>query len=158
MFWIVDQLPDLQRAVLHGVGEPMLVKNLPDGALAEGAQRLRVVQHQRHGPDRERGRAMIDAGLDELRVSLDAARCDLFPHDSWQELLQPHRDQRAQFSRASRTRRPRPAAGVRLADGAKETLGELAAFVQVAADIGVKEVYLQRLVFFADNAIGLASA
>src|SRR5262245_7362150 len=26
---IVDQIPDLQRAVLHGVGEPMLVKNLP---------------------------------------------------------------------------------------------------------------------------------
>ena len=24
---IVDQIPDLQRAVLHGVGEPMLVKN-----------------------------------------------------------------------------------------------------------------------------------
>jgi MoaA/NifB/PqqE/SkfB family radical SAM enzyme len=26
---IVDQIPDLQRAVLHGVGEPMLVRNLP---------------------------------------------------------------------------------------------------------------------------------
>ena len=26
---IVDQIPDLQRAVLHGVGEPMLVKHLP---------------------------------------------------------------------------------------------------------------------------------
>ena len=26
---IVDQIPHLERAVLHGVGEPMLVKNLP---------------------------------------------------------------------------------------------------------------------------------
>src|SRR5579875_3710664 len=26
---IVDQIPNLNRAVLHGVGEPMLVKNLP---------------------------------------------------------------------------------------------------------------------------------
>jgi MoaA/NifB/PqqE/SkfB family radical SAM enzyme len=26
---IVDQLPNIERAVLHGVGEPMLVKNLP---------------------------------------------------------------------------------------------------------------------------------
>jgi MoaA/NifB/PqqE/SkfB family radical SAM enzyme len=26
---IVDQVPDLARAVLHGVGEPMLVANLP---------------------------------------------------------------------------------------------------------------------------------
>jgi MoaA/NifB/PqqE/SkfB family radical SAM enzyme len=26
---IVDQFPNIERAVLHGVGEPMLVKNLP---------------------------------------------------------------------------------------------------------------------------------
>ena len=26
---IVDQLPSIERAVLHGVGEPMMVKNLP---------------------------------------------------------------------------------------------------------------------------------
>src|SRR5262245_10741307 len=26
---IVDQIPNLQRAVLHGVGEPMLVRDLP---------------------------------------------------------------------------------------------------------------------------------
>src|ERR1700694_4605976 len=26
---IVDQIPNLSRAVLHGVGEPMLVKDLP---------------------------------------------------------------------------------------------------------------------------------
>src|SRR5262249_23288858 len=38
----------------------------------------------------------------------------------------------------------------------KETIAELLEFVQVAADIGVKEVYLQRLVFFEHDAIGLA--
>ena len=32
--------------------------------------------------------------------------------------------------------------------GLKETIDELPAFVRIAADIGVKEVYLQRLVFF----------
>ncbi|MFZ0127752.1 MAG: radical SAM protein, partial [Xanthobacteraceae bacterium] len=26
---IVDQVPEIERAVLHGVGEPMLVRNLP---------------------------------------------------------------------------------------------------------------------------------
>ncbi len=40
--------------------------------------------------------------------------------------------------------------------GLKETLPELPAFVRVAAEIGVKEVYLQRLVFFEEGAIGLA--
>jgi radical SAM protein with 4Fe4S-binding SPASM domain len=40
--------------------------------------------------------------------------------------------------------------------GLKETLPELPAFVRVAAEIGVKEVYLQRLVFFEEGAIGKA--
>ncbi len=40
--------------------------------------------------------------------------------------------------------------------GLKETLAELPDFVRVAAEIGVKEVYLQRLVFFEENSIGLA--
>ena len=48
---IVDQAPDLARAVLHGVGEPMLVANLPaDGQISEGPRRLRPVQHQWNGP------------------------------------------------------------------------------------------------------------
>ena len=40
--------------------------------------------------------------------------------------------------------------------GLKETIAELPAFVKVAAETGVKEVYLQRLVYFEDDAIGLA--
>ena len=37
-----------------------------------------------------------------------------------------------------------------------ETIEELPDFVRVAAETGVKEVYLQRLVFFNENAIGKA--
>src|SRR5207248_9625087 len=40
--------------------------------------------------------------------------------------------------------------------GLKETIVELPAFVKIAAEIGVKEVYLQRLVFFEHEAVGLA--
>src|SRR6202041_3873755 len=40
--------------------------------------------------------------------------------------------------------------------GLKETIAELPAFVKVAAEIGVKEVYLQRLVFFEEGAVGHA--
>jgi radical SAM protein with 4Fe4S-binding SPASM domain len=38
----------------------------------------------------------------------------------------------------------------------RETVEQLSDFVRVAAETGVKEVYLQRLVFFAENAIGKA--
>jgi MoaA/NifB/PqqE/SkfB family radical SAM enzyme len=40
--------------------------------------------------------------------------------------------------------------------GLRETIEELPDFVSVAAETGVKEVHLQRLVFFTDNAIGKA--
>ena len=40
--------------------------------------------------------------------------------------------------------------------GLRETIEELPDFVRVAAETGVKEVHLQRLVFFNDNAIGMA--
>jgi MoaA/NifB/PqqE/SkfB family radical SAM enzyme len=40
--------------------------------------------------------------------------------------------------------------------GLRETIEELPEFVKVAAEIGVKEVYLQRLVFFEENAVGHA--
>ena len=71
---IVDQIPDLKRAVMHGVGEPMLVKDL-----ARMVRYLKdrgvYVLFNTNGTvlNDTNGRAMIDAGLDELRVSLDAA-------------------------------------------------------------------------------------
>ena len=40
--------------------------------------------------------------------------------------------------------------------GLRETVEQLPDFVRVAAEAGVTEVYLQRLVFFAENAIGMA--
>ena len=71
---IVDQVPNIARAVLHGVGEPMLVKNLPK-MVRYLKDRGTYVLFNTNGTvlnDRN-GRALIDAGLDELRVSLDAS-------------------------------------------------------------------------------------
>ena len=42
--------------------------------------------------------------------------------------------------------------------GLRETLDQLDAFVRVADSVGVREVYLQRLVFFTDNSNGMARA
>src|SRR3974390_220151 len=71
---IVDQIPDLARAVLHGVGEPMLVKNLP-AMVKYLKDRGTYVLFNTNGTvlTEKHGRALIAAGLDELRVSLDAA-------------------------------------------------------------------------------------
>src|SRR5262249_60370435 len=70
---IIDQLPDLARAVLHGVGEPMLVTNLPE-MVRYLKDRGGYVLFNTNGTilNERNGRALITAELDELRVSLDA--------------------------------------------------------------------------------------
>jgi MoaA/NifB/PqqE/SkfB family radical SAM enzyme len=154
---IVDQLPDLERAVLHGVGEPMLVKNLPEMVSYLKDHGVFVLFNTNGTVLNERnGRALMTAGLDELRVSLDAANAKSYRairgKDCFGRILKNVRAFRNLQEREGKDR-PRVSAWL---TGLKETIAELPAFVKVAAEIGVKEVYLQRLVFFEDDAIGHA--
>ena len=57
---IVDQVPGLGRAVLHGVGEPMLVANLPKKAL-RGVDSHGMVLFATGGP---RGLTVVEVGED----------------------------------------------------------------------------------------------
>jgi MoaA/NifB/PqqE/SkfB family radical SAM enzyme len=154
---IVDQVPEIERAVLHGVGEPMLVKNLPK-MVRYLKDRGTYVLFNTNGTllNDKNGRALIAAGLDELRVSLDAANAKSYKairgKDFFNRILRNVRAFRALQEREG-AERPRVSAWL---TGLKETLPELPAFVKVAAEIGVREVYLQRLVFFEDDSIGHA--
>ncbi len=154
---IVDQVPNIARAVLHGVGEPMLVKNLPK-MVRYLKDRGTYVLFNTNGTvlNEKNGRALIAAGLDELRVSLDASNAKSYRavrgKDYFNRILRNVRAFRELQEREGADR-PRVSAWL---TGLKETIAELPAFVKVAADIGVKEVYLQRLVFFENDAIGLA--
>ena len=154
---IVDQAPDLVRAVLHGVGEPMLVRNLPYMVRYLKNRGVYVLFNTNGTVLNERnGRALIEAGLDELRVSLDAANAATFKEirgrNYFDRILRNVRAFRALQEKEGHDK-PRVSAWL---TGLKETVRELPAFVRVAAEIGVKEVYLQRLVFFDEAAIGLA--
>ena len=97
------------------------------------------------------GRALIKAGLDELRVSLDAANAESYiavrGKDYFARILKNVRAFR-ELQERDGIDRPRVSAWL---TGLKETIVELPAFVKVAAEIGVKEVYLQRLVFFESS-------
>src|SRR5260370_5210824 len=154
---IVDQVPNIERAVLHGVGEPMLVKNLPK-MVRYLKDRGAYVLFNTNGTvlNEKNGRALIEAGLDELRVSLDAASAKSYRairgKDYFGRIL---RNVRAFRNLQEREGSDRPRVSAWLT-GLKDTILELPAFVQVAAEIGVREVYLQRLVFFENDSIGLA--
>jgi MoaA/NifB/PqqE/SkfB family radical SAM enzyme len=154
---IVDQVPDVSRAVMHGVGEPMLVKNLPK-MVRYLKDRGVYVLFNTNGTvlSEKNGRALIDAGLDELRVSLDAANAKSYlkvrGKDYFHRILRNVKAFRALQEREGRDK-PRVSAWL---TGLKETIEELPEFVRIAGEIGVREVYLQRLVFFDHDTVGLA--
>ena len=154
---IVDQMTDLARAVLHGVGEPMLVKELPR-MVRYLKDRGTYVLFNTNGTvlNEKNGRALIDAELDELRVSFDAANAETYRairgKNYFNRILKNVRAFRELQEREGKLK-PRVSAWL---TGMRETIEQLPDFVRVAADTGVKEVYLQRLVFFEENAIGKA--
>lgn len=154
---IVDQIPHLARAVLHGVGEPMLVKNLPR-MVRYLKDRGTYVLFNTNGTvlnDRN-GRALIAAGLDELRVSFDAATAETYKairgKNFFNRILKNVRAFRDLQEREGQER-PRVSAWL---TGLRQTVEELPDFVRLAAATGIKEVHLQRLVFFNDGAVGMA--
>jgi MoaA/NifB/PqqE/SkfB family radical SAM enzyme len=154
---IVDQIPRLARAVLHGVGEPMLVKNLPR-MVRHLKDRGTYVLFNTNGTvlNDKNGRALIAAGLDELRVSFDAANAETYKairgKNFFNRILKNVRAFRELQEREGHDK-PRVSAWL---TGLRETVEELPDFVRLAAETGIKEVHLQRLVFFNDDAIGMA--
>jgi len=153
---IVDQVPGVGRVVLHGVGEPMLVKHLPDmirHLKARGTHVLFNTNGTLLAPKKHR--EIIDTGLDELRVSLDAAEAATFlkvrGKDMFDRIV---RNVSAFTNLQAATGATKPVVSLWLT-GLKETVDQLPEFVRLAARIGVKEVHLQRLVF-DDAGFGMA--
>jgi MoaA/NifB/PqqE/SkfB family radical SAM enzyme len=154
---IVDQFASVKRVVLHGVGEPMLVKDLPERI--EYLKRRNIyVLFNTNGTllNAANGERLLGTGLDELRVSLDAADSSVFKivrgRDMFDRIVR-NVTQFRQRQRELRAETPRISLWL---TGLRETIGQLEAFVRLAHRMDVAEVYLQRLVFFAENPIGLA--
>jgi MoaA/NifB/PqqE/SkfB family radical SAM enzyme len=149
---IVDQYPNISRVVLHGIGEPMMVKDLPR-MVRYLKDRGTYVLFNTNGTllRPKKGRDLIDAGLDELRISLDAAEAKAFAlvrgRDWFDRIVRNVREfVELKAARAA----PNPRLSLWLT-GLRETLAQLPDFIELAADIGVPEVHLQRLVHFPEG-------
>jgi MoaA/NifB/PqqE/SkfB family radical SAM enzyme len=71
---VVDGLPELERLTLQGLGEPLLAPDLPRMVAYATARGARVgFNTNAMLLDRARSRALVEAGLDWLHVSLDGA-------------------------------------------------------------------------------------
>jgi MoaA/NifB/PqqE/SkfB family radical SAM enzyme len=149
---IVDQLPRIARVVLHGVGEPMMVRGLPR-MIRYLKDRGSYVLFNTNGTllSERNGRELIASGLDELRVSLDAAEPQAFQRVRGRALFgRIVRNVRAFRALQRALAVERPVVSLWLT-GLKETIGQLDDFIRLAHDIDVREVYLQRLVYFPDG-------
>jgi len=149
---IVDQFPRIARVVLHGVGEPMMVRALPR-MIRYLKDRGTYVLFNTNGTllTRRKGEELIDSGLDELRVSIDAAEPEAFAlvrgRDMFARIVRNIRGFRA-MQRQLAAESPRVSLWL---TGLKETVEQLGDFVRLAHDIDVREVYLQRLVYFPEG-------
>ncbi len=155
---IVDQLPQIARVVLHGVGEPMMVRALPR-MIRYLKDRGTYVLFNTNGTllSERKGRELIDSGLDELRVSLDAAEPDAFRLVRGRDLfLRIVRNVRAFRALQRALAAEKPLVSLWLT-GLKETIGQLDDFIRLAHAIDVREVYLQRLVYLPEGQ-GMARA
>jgi MoaA/NifB/PqqE/SkfB family radical SAM enzyme len=145
---IVDQVPNVARVVLHGVGEPMLVKQLPQ-MIRYLKDRGTYVLFNTNGTlmQPRRFQELIDTGLDELRVSLDAADRETYlkvrGKDYFNRIV---RDVGKFIAYQKQVGATTPRVSLWLT-GLKETVEQLPDFVRLSASMGVTEVHLQRLVF-----------
>jgi radical SAM protein with 4Fe4S-binding SPASM domain len=145
---ILDQVPDVKRVVLHGVGEPMLVKHLPEMIRILKKRNIHVLFNTNGTllTPRKR-REIIETGLDELRVSLDAAEAESFLKVRGKDMFDKIVRNVSEFTSLQREMQVTTPVVSLWLTGLKETVGQLPDFVRLAARIGVTQVHLQRLVF-----------
>jgi MoaA/NifB/PqqE/SkfB family radical SAM enzyme len=146
---LIDQYPNIARVVLHGIGEPMLVKDIAQRVAYLKARNIYVLFNT-NGTllNAANGRALIEAGLDELRVSLDAAESDVYQMVRGKDFFAKIVENVRAFTQLQRElNAPKPRVSLWLT-GLRETVDQLPNFVRLAHSVGVTEVYLQRLVFF----------
>jgi radical SAM protein with 4Fe4S-binding SPASM domain len=145
---LTDQFPALRRVVLHGIGEPTLNRDLPR-LIAHLKRRGAEVLFNSNAialPPRVQ-EALIASGLDEFRVSLDAARPETYLKvrgvPAFPRVV-------ANLSAFMQTRRRLGADRPRVSlwfTGMRDNIEELPDLIRLAARTGVDGVYLQRLVF-----------
>jgi len=153
---IAAQFPVLERVVLHGIGEPLLNPEIFEIVEYLKSRAATVLfNSDAISLTTKRALRLIESGLDEYRVSIDAATRETYRRlrgvDQFDRVV-------ANVRRLVELERERSRSAPRVSlwfTASRSNLHELLEFMRLAADLGVNEVYVQRLVF---NGLGLATA
>jgi radical SAM protein with 4Fe4S-binding SPASM domain len=150
--FLVAQFPSATRIVLHGIGEPLLNKELPQIIHHLKAAGKYVLFNSNATLLNARWQqALIDSQLDEYRVSLDATTPESYAEVRGKPmfpLILNNLEALMTLKRRLGAAQPRVSLWL---TGLRETLAELPDFLRLAHRLGIEEVYLQRLVYWHDD-------
>lgn len=149
---IAEQFPAMRRALLHGVGEPLLNHDLPRIIRYLKERQVEVIINS-NGTLLTTAwqEALVASGLDQFRCSIDGARPETYARIRGADLLPKLTHGLAGLVQTkARLGSPTPAISIWCV-GTQENLAELPDLVRLTARLGVPEVYLQRMVYFANE-------
>ena len=147
---IAEQFPQMQRALLHGIGEPLLNRELSEIIAYLKGRDVEVIINSNGTLLSPAWQAnLINSGLDEYRCSIDGAKDETYARIRGANLLPKLKKGLEGLVRTKeRLGSTTPRISIWCV-GTRENLGELPDLVHLAARLGVPELYLQRLVYFA---------
>jgi MoaA/NifB/PqqE/SkfB family radical SAM enzyme len=157
---IAEQFPLMQRALLHGIGEPLLNRQLPEIVHYLKDRRVEVIINSNGTlltPTWQE--KLIECGLDQYRCSIDGATDETYARIRGLALL-PKLKKGLEGLVRTKERLGVKSPHVSIwCVATRENLRELPDLLRLAASLGVPEVYVQRMVYFAktpDQQYGMA--
>jgi len=157
---IAEQFPHMGRALLHGIGEPLLNDKLPEMIAYLKARQVEVIINSNGtllSPKWQE--KLVNSQLDEYRCSIDGAKDETYARIRGANLLPKLK---TGLEGLARTKERLGSLTPRISIwcvATKENLQELPELLHLADRLGVPEVYVQRLVYFAreeDEQYGMA--
>lgn len=147
---IAKQFPEMRRALLHGIGEPLLNRELPEIIKYLKGRRIEVIINSNGTlltPQwQER---IVESGLDQYRCSIDGAKDETYARIRGANLLPKLRRGLGGLVKTKEHSAAKTPHISIWCVATRENLQELPDLLRLAADLGVPEVYMQRMVYFA---------
>src|SRR5919197_1205487 len=147
---IAEQFPQMRRALLHGIGEPLLNRELSEIIKYLKGRDVEVIINSNGTlltPQWQE--KLIESGLDQYRCSIDGAKDETYARIRGANLLPKlKRGLEGLVKAKERLGAKKPLISIWCV-ATRENLQELPDLLRLAAQLGVPEVYMQRLVYFA---------
>ena len=147
---IAEQFPQMQRALLHGIGEPLLNRELPEMIKYLKGRKVEVIINS-NGTllTDEWQKNLIQSGLDQYRCSIDGATDETYARIRGADLL-PKLKKGLEGLVRTKEHQGMTTPHISIwCVATRENLRELPDLLRLAASLGVPEVYMQRMVYFA---------